>query len=141
MSEFDKIIGYEDIKRELKKLCDVVKNPDRYTKLGVTLPGGILLEGDPGLGKTLMAKCFIAEAGCKAFVIRKEKPNGDFVKEIKEVFEKAKSENSAIVFLDDMDKFANEDDHHPNAEEFVTVQSCIDECKGHEAYRSYSFIM
>ena len=130
MSEFDKIIGYEDIKAELKRLCDVLRNPQRYEKLGVTMPNGILLRGEPGIGKTQMAKCFIAESGCRAFTLRKEMPNGDFVKEIKKIFEKAKAEAPAIVFLDDVDKFANEDRMHPDAEEYVTVQSCIDDCKG-----------
>lgn len=130
MSEFDKVIGYEDVKMELKRFCDVLRNPEKYRKLGVTTPSGILLYGEPGVGKTLIAKCFIEESGCKVFVIRKEKPNGDFVNEVKETFEKAKTESPAIVFLDDMDKFANEDDQHRNAEEYVTVQSCIDDCKG-----------
>ena len=134
MSEFDKIIGYEDIKAELKRLCDVLRNPQRYEILGVSMPNGILLCGEPGIGKTLMAKCFIAESGCKAFTLRKEMPNGDFVKEIKSTFEKAKAEAPAIVFLDDMDKFANEDRLHPDAEEYVTVQSCIDDCKGQKVF-------
>ncbi len=130
MSEFEKIIGYEEIKKELVRFCDVLKYPEKYAKLGVTMPSGILLYGEPGVGKTLMTKCFIDESGCKAFTLRKEKPNGDFVNEIKGIFEKAKAEAPAIVVLDDMDKFANEDDEHPNAEEYVTVQACIDDCKG-----------
>lgn len=67
MSSFDKIIGYEDIKVELIRICDAVKNPEKYDRLGVHMPSGIMLHGDPGLGKTLMAKCFIEESGCKAF--------------------------------------------------------------------------
>ena len=94
------------------------------------MPSGILLCGDMGLGKTLMARCFIAESGCKAFTLRKEKPNGDFINQIKETFEEAKKDSPVIVFLDDMDKFANEDYTHCDAEEYVTVQSCIDDCKG-----------
>ena len=130
MNSFDKVIGYEDIKRELKLFADVIKNTDKYSLLGVTLPSGLLLSGDPGLGKTLMANCFIEEAGCKSFTIRKEKPNGDFVKYIREVFDMAAKESPSIVFLDDLDKFANEDCQHRDAEEYVTVQSCIDEYKG-----------
>ena len=129
MSEFDKIIGYEDEKAELIRFCDVLKNPEKYAKLGVKMPSGILLHGRPGVGKTMMAKCFIAESGCKVLTLRKEKPNGDFVNEIRATYEKADSEGYKIVFLDDMDKFANEDEEHPNPEEFVTVQSCIDEYK------------
>lgn len=130
MSEFDRVIGYEEIKTELKMFSDVLKNEERYRRLGVKFPSGLLLDGNPGIGKTLMAECFIKEVGCKVFRLRKEKPNGDFVNEIKKVYEEAKKAPPSIVFLDDMDKFANEDNEHPNAEEYVTVQSCIDECKG-----------
>lgn len=132
MGEFDKIIGYGDIKLELKRFADVLKNYGKYSKLGVSIPGGILLYGDPGIGKTLMANCFIGESGCDTLVLRKEKPNGDFVDQIKETFEKAKNdpEKVTIVFLDDMDKFANEDYVHRDAEEYVAIQSCMDDCRG-----------
>lgn len=109
MSKFDKVVGYEDIKAELIRICDVVKNPEKYARLGVQTPRGIMLWGEPGLGKTLMAKCFIEESGCKTFIIRKEKPDGEMVNTIRDVFNKAKAEGRSIVFLDDLDKFANED--------------------------------
>ena len=80
MREFDKIIGYKDIKIELKRFCDVLKNPDKYEKVGVKPPVGVMLYGEPGLGKTLMAQCFIKESGRKTFTIRKDKPDGDFYK-------------------------------------------------------------
>lgn len=134
LKAFDKVIGYDDVKAELIRFADVIKNTEKYLKLGVTLPSGLLLYGKPGLGKTLMANCFIAEAGCKVFTLRKDKPNGDFINVIKETFEEAKKVSPAIVFLDDMDKFANEDSQHPNAEEYVTVQTCIDDCKGHGVF-------
>ncbi len=134
MSRFDKVIGYEDIKAELIRICDVVKNPEKYAKLGVHMPRGIMLWGDPGLGKSLMAQCFIEESGCKSFTIRKDKPDGDLVNVIRDVFEKAKAEGRAIVFLDDLDKFANEDNQHPDAEEYVAVQACIDTCKDSDVF-------
>ena len=134
MSEFDKIIGYKDIKAELIRLCDVLKNNEKYKALGVTPIGGLLLDGDPGVGKTLMANCFIKESGRKAFVCRKNKPDGEFVNEIKNVFTEAIENAPSIVFLDDMDKFANEDNYHRNTEEYVTVQSCIDEAKGKDVF-------
>ena len=134
MSEFDKIIGYKDIKTELFRICDVIKNADKYKALGVAPIGGLLLDGDPGVGKTLMANCFIKESGRKAFVCRKNKPDGEFVNEIKNVFTEAAENAPSIILLDDMDKFANEDDYHRNAEEYVTVQSCIDEIKGKDVF-------
>lgn len=134
MSEFDKIIGYKDVKTELIRLCDVIKNADKYKALGVTFIGGLLLDGDPGVGKTLMANCFIKESGRKAFVCRKNKPDGEFVNETKNVFTEAAENAPSIILLDDMDKFANEDNFHRNAEEYVTVQSCIDEIKGKDVF-------
>lgn len=134
MRQFDKIIGYEEIKIELKRFCDVLKNPEKYEKVGVKPPSGVLLYGEPGLGKTLMAECFIKESGRKTFTIRKDKPNGDFVNTIRETFERAKAEAPSIVFLDDMDKYANEDDFHKDAQEYVTIQTQIDECKGQKVF-------
>ena len=132
MRELDRVIGYESIKQELYRIIDTIRNPERYRKLGVSVPHGILLSGDPGIGKTLMAKCFIKETGLKTFVIRKDKPDGDFVDYIRETFEKAAEEAPSIVLLDDLDKFANEDEYHTDAEEYVTVQACIDYVKDSE---------
>ena len=129
MNSFDQIIGYENIKEELKWYCDILKNPERYEKMGVCGPRGILLHGVPGVGKSLIAKSFIKESGLNAYTLRKNLPNGDFVKEIKSVFDKAMENAPSIVFLDDVDKFANCDYSHTDAEEYVTIQSCIDECK------------
>ena len=134
MKEFDKVIGYEEEKFELERICDIMRHPEKYRNLGVSTPRGLLLQGEPGLGKTLMAKCFIEASGRKVFCCRKDKPDGDFVNEIRKTFMDAKAAAPSIVFLDDMDKFANEDRHHRNAEEFVTVQSCIDDCKDDEVF-------
>lgn len=134
MSEFDKIIGYKDVKAELIRLCDVIKNGEKYKALGVAPIGGLLLDGDPGVGKTLMANCFIKESGRRAYVCRKNKPDGEFVNEIKNTFFEAMENAPSIILLDDMDKFANEDNYHRNAEEYVTVQSCIDEVKGKDVF-------
>ncbi len=134
MNAFDKVIGYDDIKAELILFANVIKHTEKYLRLGVTLPSGLLLYGEPGVGKTLMASSFIAEAGCKTLTLRKDKPNGDFVNQIKETFDEAKKETPSIVFLDDMDKFANGDASHPNKQEYVTVQACIDKCKGHGVF-------
>ena len=90
MSAFDKVIGYETIKNELMQICDMVHNKECYEALGAKLPQGILLYGDPGLGKTLIAKCFIEESGLKSYVVRRNKGNDDFISNITETFQKAK---------------------------------------------------
>ena len=134
MKEFDKVIGYASIKKELIQISDVLANSEAYQKLGVVSPRGLLLYGDPGVGKTLMATSLINASGRKAFICRKDKPNGDFIKEIKKTFKDAVDEAPSIVFLDDMDKFSNGDEGHRDAEEYVTVQSCIDEVKNKEVF-------
>ena len=134
MNAFDKIIGYSAIKKELRQISDTLKNKDVYAGLGVSAPNGLLLYGEPGVGKSLMASAIIEESGRKVFTCRKDKPNGDFVKEIKATFDKAAENAPSIVYLDDMDKFTNGDERHPDAEEYVTVQSCIDEVKGKQVF-------
>lgn len=134
MKEFDAIIGYSAVKKELEQIADVLKNDVPYKRLGVTPPHGLLIHGEPGVGKTLMATALVKASGRKVFICRKDQPNGDFVKAIKNAFDQAASETPSIIFLDDMDKFSNGDERHPDAEEYVTVQSCIDEIRDKEVF-------
>ena len=83
MKEFNKIIGYTSIKRELEQIADLYINKEKYDNLGINPPIGILIHGVPGVGKSLMASALIDAIGIKCFVCRKDKPNGDFVKYIK----------------------------------------------------------
>ena len=61
--EFENVIGYEDVKAELIRICDVLRFPEKYKKLGVVSPRGVMLYGDPGIGKTLLAKSSSKNAG------------------------------------------------------------------------------
>ena len=134
MNYFEKIVGYEQQKNELKIIADVLRNTEKYTKHGVSAPRGLLLYGRPGVGKTLMASCLVEASGRKAFVCRKTEPGAEFVKIIKSTFDKAAQNTPSVVFLDDMDKFSNVDEEHCDSEEYVTIQSCIDDVKGKEVF-------
>ena len=134
LKAFDNVIGYDDIKNELMPICDMFHNPEKYAKLGVVMPSAAVLEGLPGYGKTLMCKCFIEACGVPYFVCRKDKANGDFINYMKKCFDDAVEKAPAIVFLDDMDKFANDDQDHKNSEEYVAVQACIDNVKGKNVF-------
>lgn len=134
MSAFDKVIGYGYVKQELAQIADTLKCREVYVALGVSSPRGLLLYGEPGVGKSLMAQCLIEECGREAFVCRKAEPNGEFVSTIKKTFESAEAAAPSIVYLDDLDKFANDDERHRNSEEYVTVQSCIDKLRGKEVF-------
>ena len=124
---FEKIIGYADLKKELQMMVDTIINPDKYKELGAVPPRNILLYGAPGIGKSLFAGEFVVATGRKSYTLRKSKPNGDFVNYIKSVFDEAIKNQPSIVLCEDCCKFANEDDNHRDAEEYVTLQSCIDE--------------
>lgn len=103
MNAFEQIIGYSSIKKELMQISDTLKNQSDYEKHSVADPRGLLLYGESGVGKFLIASAVSKESGLRAFVLRKDRPNGDFAKEIKAVFGKATENAPAIVYLDDMD--------------------------------------
>lgn len=134
MNSFDKIIGYDKVKQELLMIADRIKKPKKYEVLKVDFPKGVLLYGEPGVGKSLITECFVEEAGVKTFLCRKDKANGAFVEEIKNTFEEIKKESIAIIVLDDMDKYANSDECHQNTDKYVTIQSCIDNCKDYKVF-------
>ena len=132
---FDKIIGYDAVKRELTLLADTWKNPDKYRRLGGKPPHALLLSGNPGIGKTLFSSCLIEACGLPFFTVRKTKQDDAFLAELKEVFERARASAPAIVFFDDLDKFSPDgEDSHRDAAEFVAVQTGMDETDGCGVY-------
>ena len=134
MNPFDKIIGYDAVKNELIRMADVLAHPDVYAALGVTVPKGLLLHGDPGVGKTLMVNSLIEASGLPSFICRRDTPDGDFVLKIKGIFDDAAKKTPAIVFLDDLDKFAKSEEDSFNQEEFVAVQAAIDNLNGKKVF-------
>ena len=134
MNTFDKVIGYDYVKKEMYKVLDIIKNPEKYKKAGIKIPKGILLDGEPGVGKSLLAASFIEASGLKAYTIRKDKPDGMLVNHIRKSFKEAAENAPSIIFLDDMDKFANESRRNSNAEEYVAIQACIDEVKNKDVF-------
>ena len=125
---FDKVIGYHDEKLELARILDTILNESKYAKIGVKTPRNILLHGEAGIGKSLLANEFAKATGKKIYVIRKDKPDGDFVNFIKETFKDA-AENDGIILIEDLCKFANGGRTNRDAEEYVCVQSCMDETR------------
>lgn len=85
MNAFDKVIGYKATKRELLQLCDMLRNREIYEKMGARLPHGLLLYGDPGLGKTLLARCFVEESGLHTITVRRDKGGDAFIDGITDV--------------------------------------------------------
>ncbi len=130
---FEEIVGYEEIKKELRIISDMLNNPETYQKLGAGLNDGLVLCGKPGTGKTTMANCLIESTGRNAYTCRKKASDGKFIETISDTFEEAKLHAPSIVLLDDLDKFSDQKEEC-DAEEFVTVQSCIDEIRGLDVF-------
>jgi cell division protease FtsH len=135
MDNFSKIIGYEKEKEELSRTADMLKNSEKYLKRGVTIPNTLLLYGVPGTGKTVMARAMIAESGLPSFDCKKDSPNGEFVSNIRKTFTEAVENAPSIVFLDDMDKFAEDNlDVNCNKEEFAVIQACLEDVKRKDVF-------
>ena len=131
VSKFDAVIGYRAIKQELLEICDMMKNPDIYRKLGAAMPRGIMIHGEPGVGKSMMANAFLDECGLTSYILRRTKSDGDFINEIKQTFNNAAENEPSVILLDDMDKFVSEEGRK---EEFSVVQACIDEVKDKQVF-------
>lgn len=130
MGAFDKIIGYRKVVAELEQVAAILRDPEPYERLGARVPGGLMIQGEPGLGKTLMAQCLIEASGLPSVVLRRDAEGNAFLEAIRDGFERARSTAPAIVLLDDLDKFARSDHLGSNEPEYVTVQTCIDNCRG-----------
>ena len=104
---FAQVAGADEEKEELKEIVDFLKHSDRFLKLGARIPKGVLLVGPPGTGKTLLAKAVAGEAGVPFFSIS----GSDFVEmfvgvgasRVRDLFEQAKRNSPAIIFIDEID--------------------------------------
>ena len=132
---FEGLFGYEKIKNELNVLIDVFNNIDKYKSKNVTLPKGIMFSGAPGLGKTSFALAFLdAMNNRQKLIIRKSMPDGEFINYLKKSISELVEQGPCIVLFDDMDKYANEHHYNSNCEEYVTVQTIIDETKDKDVF-------
>ncbi|MFQ5335561.1 MAG: ATP-dependent zinc metalloprotease FtsH, partial [Flavobacteriales bacterium] len=104
---FDDVAGLEEAKEEVNEIVDFLKNPKRYTQLGAKIPKGALLVGQPGTGKTLLARAVAGEAKVPFFSLS----GSDFVEmfvgvgasRVRDLFKQAKAKAPCIIFIDEID--------------------------------------
>jgi cell division protease FtsH len=104
---FDDVAGIDEVKHELVELVDYLKHPEKYQRLGGTLPKGVLLIGDPGTGKTLLARAVAGEAEVPYFSQSgaefTEMVVGVGASRVRDLFSEAKKAAPAIIFIDELD--------------------------------------
>ena len=104
---FDDVAGVDEEKEELEEIVEFLKNPKKFTEMGARIPKGVLLVGQPGTGKTLLAKAVAGEAGVPFFIIS----GSDFVEmfvgvgasRVRDLFGEAKRKAPCIIFIDEID--------------------------------------
>ena len=104
---FEDVAGVDEEKEELEEVVEFLKNPKKFTDMGARIPKGVLLVGQPGTGKTLLAKAVAGEAGVPFFIIS----GSDFVEmfvgvgasRVRDLFDQAKRNAPCIIFIDEID--------------------------------------
>jgi cell division protease FtsH len=104
---FDDVAGVDEAKEELREMVELLRNPDRFRRLGAKIPKGALLVGPPGCGKTLLARAVAGEAGVPFFSLT----GSDFVEmfvgvgaaRVRDLFKDAKLKAPCIIFIDEID--------------------------------------
>lgn len=104
------VAGLQEEKQELEEIVEFLRDPGKFTRVGARIPKGVLLEGPPGTGKTMLAKAIAGEANVPFFTIS----GSDFVEmfvgvgasRVRDLFEDAKKNHPCIVFIDEIDAVA-----------------------------------
>lgn len=130
---FEKIIGAEDAKKELKYFVEYLKNPRKYLGTGVKSPKGAILYGPPGTGKTMLAKAMAAESNA-TFIAAEgnqflKKYVGEGPEKVHELFRTARKYAPAIIFIDEIDAIAKERSGERNGSE-ATLTAFLTEIDG-----------
>ncbi len=109
-TRFSDVAGIDEEKEQVAEIVDFLRNPKKYIEMGARIPKGVLLVGQPGTGKTLLAKAIAGEAGVPFFSLSgsdfSEMLVGVGPARMRDLFEQAKAHAPAIIFLDELDSIA-----------------------------------
>ena len=131
---FDDVQGIDELKPDLYRLVDCLKNPEKYKDMGARMPKGVIFYGPPGTGKTLTAKALAGEAGVPFFSICGsdfvEKYVGVGASRVRALYKSARKSAPCIVFIDEIDAIGGERGESNNGEKDQTINALLAELDG-----------
>jgi ATP-dependent Zn protease len=131
---FKDVIGIDDKKEEVMTVVDFLQSPEKYKRLGAKMPKGILLNGPPGNGKTLLARAIANESNCNFFYESGssfvEVYVGTGAKRVRELFEQARKNKPALIFIDEIDAVGGKRGYSTNKEHDQTLTELLCQLDG-----------
>lgn len=133
---FADVAGLDEEKEELRDVVEFLKNPETFTRLGAKIPKGVLLDGKPGTGKTLLAKAVAGEAGVSFVAMAGSEVINKYVgvgaANIRKLFKEAREKAPAIIFIDEIDSFGSRrsDGDGGDSERNQTINQILTELDG-----------
>lgn len=134
---FQDVAGCDEEKIEVKEVIEFLKNPEKFSQIGATIPKGILFVGPPGTGKTLLAKAVAGEAGVNFINVSGsefvEKYVGIGAKRVRDLFKKAKKNAPTLIFIDEIDAIGRQrggNESSSNEEREQTLNQLLVEMDG-----------
>lgn len=132
--KLDDVKGHDEIKDDISFIIKMLKNPEKYEKVGAKVPKGVLLFGPPGTGKTMIAKAIANEVGIPFFAAGGsdfvEKYVGVGAKRVRELFREAKKQDKAIIYIDEIDAIGRKRGDNDNDERTSTLNALLMEMDG-----------
>ena len=130
----DDVIGPEEMKKDISTLIKYMKDPKSFSSKGVKMPKGVIFYGEPGTGKTLLAKAIAGEAKVPFY----SKSGSDFVelfagngaRKVRELFKEARKNKPCIIFIDEIDAVGVKRGHDNNSERDQTMNQLLAELDG-----------
>ncbi len=137
LTRFSDIAGADEAVADLAEIVSWLKDPERYTRMGVTLPRGALLSGPPGTGKTLLARAVAGEAEVAFFCATGSDFDNRYVgtgsDSVRRLFGQARQHQPAIVFIDEIDTIGRRRDGSTHEERNATLNALLSEVDGFKA--------
>eukprot|EP00761_Pharyngomonas_kirbyi_P000478 gb/GECH01000478.1/.p1 GENE.gb/GECH01000478.1/~~gb/GECH01000478.1/.p1 ORF type:complete len:622 (+),score=75.98 gb/GECH01000478.1/:1-1866(+) len=133
-TRFEDVVGCDEAKHDLEEVVEFLRNPEHFTRLGGTIPKGVLLSGPPGTGKTLLARAVAGEASVPFFYASGSEFDEVWVgvgaRRVRELYDAARKHAPCIIFLDEIDALASSRNSRDQGSARMTLNQLLAEMDG-----------